>query len=478
MDKTDFSSESFSDLSSKYETSPHEMTPKYPSFPSTSDDSSDNNCDNGEVNYDNPNCALDSDINPLNDCDEGNNNDIDSNQHEKELSLDDYVNIGTHDGRFHVDEVLACVIAKIMYDDKIIITRSRDPEILEICHILFDVGGEYNPRKFKFDHHQKDCNETFDEASHIPLSSAGMAWKFFGKKVIRSLLKTHFANRHIDAKFIERMYSEIYYDYILEIDANDNGISRLKDEVDAETTENYDFHFNLPHIVSNYNNTTNIKNEKDQLRAFNDAMKVVSEIFLKACVHSIDEGLVFWEDYDKFVSEYDQPNKLPAVINVSKYYKTYERILNQYDPQREFVKFVYFNPRSISNKDGGNCGEWTVKTRTMPGKAFVNVINLAEEVELKTYLKSQEFVSENNLTFLHKNLFLAKCTTEHAALEIAKYSLKKHQSQTTTRKSDTWKEKVTDITKKISTKKISTKESLFVAGGALVVGVLIGKLLS
>jgi uncharacterized UPF0160 family protein len=477
MDKTDFSSESFSDLSSKYETSPH-ISPKSPSFsPYSSSDCTGGVTENGLYIHENYQ-REDIDTEKYN----AKNYDSGDERDEREFSIDDYVTIGTHDGRFHVDEVLACVIAKIMYDDKIIITRSRDQEILDTCHILFDVGGEYNPRKFKFDHHQKNCNETFDGASHIPLSSAGMAWKFFGKPIIQSLLKKHFVHRKVDSKFVERMYSEIYYEYILEIDANDNGISRLKDEVDAETTENYDFHFNLPNIVSNYNNTANVKNEEEQLKAFNDAMKVVGEIFLKACIHSIDNGLIFWEDYDKFVSEYDEPNKLPSIINVSKYFKTYERILNQYDPQREFVKFVYFNPRSLSNKDTINCGEWTVKTRTMPGKSFLNVVDLASEDELKKYLKAMdsEFMSADDLVFLHKNLFLAKCKNEHAALAVAKYSLKKHQSalDETKRKSDSLTEKVSVLTKKLTTEKISPKQSLLVAGGALIVGVLIGKFLN
>ena len=445
--KIDLSSENFSDLSSKYDTSPH-TSPKTPSLSS------------GEDTL--PHFELDF---------QGDDN---SDSKKEELSIDEYITIGTHNGRFHVDEVLACVIAKIMYNDKVIITRSRDHEVLDTCHILFDVGGEYNPKLFKFDHHQKDCNEKFDEASNIPLSSAGMAWKHFGKKIIQSLLTSHFKNRKTDSKFVERMYSEIYYEYILEIDANDNGISRLKDEVDAETTENYDFHFNLPTIVSNYN-TVNIKNEKEQLSAFNDALNVVCAIFIKACLHSIDVGLLFWEDYDKFVLEYDQPDKLPSILNVSKYFKTYERILNQYDPQREFVKFIYFNPLSLSGNP--EKGEWTVKTRTVPGKSFINVIDLAPEEELRKHLMSISNLSGNDLLFLHKNLFLAKCRTEDAALEITNYSLEKHRASAIVeqRKSDSLSGRVNILAKKINSSKIPIKQSVFVAGGALVVGILIGK---
>ena len=53
--------------------------------------------------------------------------------------------IGTHDGRFHCDEVLACVMLR-NYTEKFknaTIIRTRDPSLLENCDIIVDVGGKY-----------------------------------------------------------------------------------------------------------------------------------------------------------------------------------------------------------------------------------------------------------------------------------------------------------------------------------------------
>ena len=54
----------------------------------------------------------------------------------------------------------------------------------------------------------------------------------------------------------------------LEIDANANGVPRLKDDIDSEDAENYSFQTNLPHIVTKYN-CDDTDDELKQLKSFN-----------------------------------------------------------------------------------------------------------------------------------------------------------------------------------------------------------------
>lgn len=35
------------------------------------------------------------------------------------------------------------------------IVRTRDPEQLAACDVVVDVGGEYDPRRHRYDHHQR-----------------------------------------------------------------------------------------------------------------------------------------------------------------------------------------------------------------------------------------------------------------------------------------------------------------------------------
>lgn len=75
--------------------------------------------------------------------------------------------VGTHNGPFHADEVTACALLNVF--DKVDldrIYRTRDPNVLARCTYVCDVGGEYDPSRLLFDHHQSSY--TGD------LSSAGM----------------------------------------------------------------------------------------------------------------------------------------------------------------------------------------------------------------------------------------------------------------------------------------------------------------
>ena len=63
--------------------------------------------------------------------------------------------IGTHNGKFHCDEALACYMLKLLpeYSNAEII-RTRDPDRLNSCDVVVDVGRVYNPSMHRYDHHQ------------------------------------------------------------------------------------------------------------------------------------------------------------------------------------------------------------------------------------------------------------------------------------------------------------------------------------
>ena len=64
--------------------------------------------------------------------------------------------IGTHDGKFHCDEVLACALLKLLPDySDATVKRTRDQVILDTCDIVVDVGGVFNPNIHRYDHHQR-----------------------------------------------------------------------------------------------------------------------------------------------------------------------------------------------------------------------------------------------------------------------------------------------------------------------------------
>lgn len=64
--------------------------------------------------------------------------------------------LGTHDGPFHADDVLAAALIRAFLDPDAQVVRSRDPEVLATADIVYDVGGVFDPETRRFDHHQRD----------------------------------------------------------------------------------------------------------------------------------------------------------------------------------------------------------------------------------------------------------------------------------------------------------------------------------
>lgn len=72
----------------------------------------------------------------------------------------------THSGSFHADDVLAWALIRRFHDQNATLVRTRGPEVIAGCDLVFDVGGLYDPEAKRFDHHQQSYTG--------PHSSAGM----------------------------------------------------------------------------------------------------------------------------------------------------------------------------------------------------------------------------------------------------------------------------------------------------------------
>lgn len=123
--------------------------------------------------------------------------------------------IGTHNGIFHSDEVLACAILCLANTDKsILILRSRDLEMLNTCDICVDIGGE------EFDHHQAGFNKS--RKNGIKYASAGLIWKAFGNELIFKFINQYFSNINFN---INKIFDSFDESFISLVDCEDNGVS-------------------------------------------------------------------------------------------------------------------------------------------------------------------------------------------------------------------------------------------------------------
>lgn len=127
----------------------------------------------------------------------------------------DVLTIGTHNGIFHSDEVVACAILCLINSNMSVqILRSRDNDMLKYCDLCVDIGGGI------FDHHQSGFNQT--RKNGIKYASAGLVWKSYGKRLIVNLGKKYFSRLSFDSSYIFQAFDNYF---ISLVDGEDNGTS-------------------------------------------------------------------------------------------------------------------------------------------------------------------------------------------------------------------------------------------------------------
>lgn len=182
--------------------------------------------------------------------------------------------IGTHNGSFHCDEVLACYLLKTLdqYKEAEII-RTRDPSLLATADIVVDVGGVFDPSIHRYDHHQRSFNESMNSLdSSFPwttkLSSAGLVYFHFGRSIVARML-----DLPEEDAITKTIYDKVYENFIQEIDGIDNGI----DQYDGEPR--YRISTNLSARVAGLNPKWNEKNV-EEMTQFLKAMQMVGAEFM------------------------------------------------------------------------------------------------------------------------------------------------------------------------------------------------------
>ncbi|XP_014476463.1 PREDICTED: UPF0160 protein MYG1, mitochondrial-like [Dinoponera quadriceps] len=135
------------------------------------------------------------------------------------------IKIGTHDDGITCNEVLACMLLKLLprYMNAVIV-RTQDQDILDSCDIVVGIGGIYDPSIHRYDYHMREFYETANTILKKPnynrkikLSSAGLIYCHFGHEILKILLP------HIkEDRIIDELFKEIYDTIIVQIDAQGN----------------------------------------------------------------------------------------------------------------------------------------------------------------------------------------------------------------------------------------------------------------
>lgn len=281
----------------------------------------------------------------------------------------------THSGVFHADDVFATAFLDLYFTNISVIRLDSVPLNVGNDVIIYDIG------KGKFDHHQKEARI---RDNGIKYSSFGLLFEEYGLSFLERL--------KIENK--EEVYDYLVKDFILSIDAIDNG--------------------EFPSVTANYK----VKTVSDIIKLYNPSYgsnDTSNENFVKAV--NVAESIFSFELKNVC-------GKVKASKKVKELLKNNNSdilLLDEYLPYEEVILTGNYNTKLViypSNR-GGYCVKTVPisledkKSRVYFPLKWAGLVN--EDLEKTSGIK--------DITFCHVNRFLVATKSLEAALKVASVTM-------------------------------------------------------
>jgi uncharacterized UPF0160 family protein len=291
--------------------------------------------------------------------------------------------IATHNGKFHCDDVFAVALLKLILQHmKIVVIRTRDMNNINNADIVVDVGGQYNEKDNRFDHHMRDFNLHRDNG--IKYSSFGLVFKKYGLTFCDNNQK------------MADMFDNIL---VQPIDAIDNGQKFI------ERTMNIN-----PYTISNVISDFNPDWFEDQNfnKSFDEAVEFAQKIILN--VYNKCKGKFKAQD---IVEDYFNKSENKEIIVLDTYAPWTDVICSKLGP-----KFVIF-PDFASD-------EWRVQAVPVAPNSFELKTPLLEEWCGKNKEELKEITGIDDIVFVHRNGFIGGAVSKESCIKMAETVLRRY----------------------------------------------------
>jgi uncharacterized UPF0160 family protein len=294
--------------------------------------------------------------------------------------MDKKITIVTHDVHFHADEICAVAALELFLGEKnVTIIRSRNEEIIESGDYVIDVGGVYDPKTHRFDHHQSGGAGSRENG--VAYASFGLIWKEIGEKLCGS--------QEVAAKIDKKL--------VQPIDLEDNGV----DFVETKIPEVYDY--NLPKLFDAMSPSW-----KEELvnsdTVFMEAVQIAKMIISREIKRAQDKL-----EAATLVSQIYSNSSDKRLIVLDKYYPHIETLLPF--PEPLFVIFPHDSEM------------WRLRTVPKDPNSFVNRKNLPEKWAGKREEELEKVSGVKGAMFCHLSLWMAGAKTKEAILKMAEIAL-------------------------------------------------------
>lgn len=284
----------------------------------------------------------------------------------------------THNATFHADDIFSTAVLTILLNGKCKVIRTRDESIIKSADYVYDVGGEYDASRNRFDHHQ--IGGAGKRENGIPYAAFGLVWKTYGETLCGS---KEVADK-IDASLVQP------------IDARDNGVDlfTLKTDVAPFLVEN---------VFSAFRPTW--KEEDDFDTPFFELVALAKKVLIRK-IRKAQDSL----EAENFIKNAYEQSVDKRLIVIDGNYPWHDVIIGYAEP----LYVVFSNAR----KD-----VWRVGCVRKEKKSFENRKSLPESW---AGLRDEELAKVTGVadaTFCHNGRFLAVAKSKEGAIALAQKAL-------------------------------------------------------
>jgi uncharacterized UPF0160 family protein len=285
----------------------------------------------------------------------------------------------THNDRFHTDDIFATATLSILLNSNIKVIRTRDKEWFQKGDYVYDVGGEYDPSRNRFDHHQKGGAGARENG--VPYAAFGLVWKTYGEKICES----------------KEIAEKIDQEWIQSIDVHDNGVDifDLKNKKVAPVTIENIFGLSRP----------TWKEDQDYDTPFNKLVEFAKEILIRKITKVRDEF-----EAESFIELAYTGSQDKRIIMLDRNYPWGDYLMKYSEPL-----YVIF-PRKSNNT-------WMIGCVRKEKKSFENRKSLPESW---AGLRDQDLANVSGVpdaVFCHNGRWLAVAKSKEGAIALAQKAL-------------------------------------------------------
>lgn len=309
------------------------------------------------------------------------------------------VTLATHSTNFHADEICATAVIKTFFTYsypkvKVIVQRTLDQKVLDASDIVYDIGKIYDPKKLRFDHHQKGGAGTHENG--VQYAAFGLVWKHFGPDVCSVHYHTVTGKKATKAQ-TQKLFEIVEKRMVTHIDGMDNGqmtyLQTFEDAVPL-TIDNY---FEMCKVAISSQDSDITKTNKAYEKEFFKLVTLIEGVLQNVLTYAVYKE----RDESQAVKIYTKAKDKRIIICDRFYYFNFTKL-------PEPLVIVYPNPR----------GGWGAKNVRKDETAYDARFYFPEAWRGLTDAELEKVSGIDGAEFCHNSGFLITANTKEAVLEL------------------------------------------------------------